>query len=111
MPNGLLNPTASLATYSNGENVQILDSVEFRLRSVFPLSQKLVVRSYRVAKRSFVWRVTRGSAMAVHQPHPSPLQLGASSCNVILVKRLLDGCRYTFTKFVVARIPVRKASP
>ena len=59
------------------------------------------MRSYRVAKRSFVWRVTRGSAMAVHQPHPSPLQLGASSCNVLLVKRLLDGCRYTSSKSVV----------
>ena len=44
-------------------------------------------------------------AMAVH-PTPPLLQLGASttiencccaSCNFILVKRLFDGCRYTFT--------------
>ena len=45
-------------------------------------------------------------AMAVH-PTPPLLQLGASttiencccaSCNFILVKRLLGGCRYTFTQ-------------
>ena len=42
------------------------------------------MRSYRVAKRSFVWRVTRGSAMAVHQC--------SSACTTTIVKQQAVTC-------------------
>ena len=34
------------------------------------------------SKRSFVWRETQGSAMAVHQPHPSPCSWESSPTTV-----------------------------
>ena len=66
------------------------------------INSELVVRSYRVAKRSFVWRETQGSAMAVHQPHPSPCSwesrqqlLLLHQLQLILVKRLLVSCSHS----------------
>ena len=66
------------------------------------INSELIVRSYRVAKRSFVWRETQGSAMAVHQPHPSPCSwesrqqlLLLYKLQLILVKRLLASCSHS----------------